>query len=80
MGKLREMIPQAVDIVGDLELGFRVWDGVSLTICSFLPRVCDARTDQTQVVAGIKVLVQEATMETEAKPFLAADKWLQGRR
>jgi len=35
---------------------------------------------RNQVVAGIKVLVQEATMETEAKPFLAADKWLQGRR
>lgn len=37
MEKLREMIPQAVDIIGDLELGFRVWDGVSnsLITCRF---------------------------------------------
>jgi hypothetical protein len=29
MDNLRNMIPQAVDVIGDLELGFKVWDGVS---------------------------------------------------
>lgn len=28
MNKLPEMIPQAIDVLGDLELGFRVWDGI----------------------------------------------------
>jgi hypothetical protein len=32
MEKLREMIPQAIDIIGDLELGFRVWDGVRVLL------------------------------------------------
>lgn len=34
MEKLRVMIPQAIDIIGDLELGFRVWDGVSDPQCA----------------------------------------------
>jgi len=42
--------------------------------------MCAPLTHQNQVVAGIKILVQEAIMETDAKAFLAADEWLQGRR
>lgn len=57
--KLPRMFAQAVDIVADVSLAFKVWDAM---------------------VVGVKVLREEGVLGDEANAFLAADKWLSGRR
>ncbi|KAH8144938.1 uncharacterized protein LAJ45_11059 [Morchella importuna] len=57
--KLPKMFAQAVDIVADVALAFKVWDAM---------------------VVGVKVLQKEGVLGEEANAFLAADKWLSGRR
>lgn len=84
--KLPRMFAQAVDIVGDVKLAFRVWDAVSTPKS---PRwgfsaaiLSTGRTDDVgfQMVVGVKVLRKQGLLVNETKTFLAADVWLAARR